>query len=362
VCVAEPVLPLAPTEDERLFAGLAEASALILAVSGGPDSTALMMLAARWRTARASGPKLVAVTVDHGLRAQSAAEAKAVGALARKFGVTHRTVRWTGKKPRTGLQEAARHARYRLLAAEAAKAGARHVLTAHTLDDQAETVLLRLARGSGLSGLAAMTRENALFGITVVRPLLAVSKARLIATLRRARIAYADDPSNRDPRFTRARLRTILPALAREGLTAERLAVLARRVRRAETALERAVDAASAQLAVRREPAGAGIALDAAGFAALPEEIGLRLLGRAVAELGDEGPVELAKLENLHALVREHARTGSPVRRTLAGAAVACRGSLVLVERAPPRRAAGGGRISALTKGQTGSNGRTRSG
>ncbi len=359
MCAAEPVLPVAPAEDERLFAGLADHPALILAVSGGPDSTALLVLAARWRAARAAGPKLVAVSVDHGLRAQSAAEAKAVGALARKLGVAHRIVRWTGRKPRTGLQEAARHARYRLLAAEAAKAGARHVLTAHTLDDQAETVVLRLARGSGLSGLAAMTRENALFGITIVRPLLAVAKARLIATLRRARVAYADDPSNRDPRFARARLRAVLPALAREGLTADRLAVLARRVRRAEAALERAVNEASARLAVGVHAPGAGIALDAAGFVDLPEEISLRLLGRAIAEFGDEGPVELAKLETLHAVICQHARTGSPIRRTLAGAAVGCRGNRILIERAPSRRARARGRISALTNAEYGSNGRT---
>ena len=119
-------------------------------------------------------------------------EAAAVERLARKLGVAHRTLRWTGTKPKTGLQEAARQARYRLLADAARKAGASHILTAHTLDDQAETVLIRLSRGSGLSGLAAMARMSPLPGdgegeITLVRPLLDIPKARLIATLRAAK-------------------------------------------------------------------------------------------------------------------------------------------------------------------------------
>ena len=114
-----------------------------------------MVLAARWR-GREQSPKLVAVTVDHGLRKESKREAKAVETLAHKLGIEHRTLQWTGRKPKTGLQEAARLARYRLLAEVAKEVGADHVLTAHTLDDQAETVLFRMARGSGIVGLAGM--------------------------------------------------------------------------------------------------------------------------------------------------------------------------------------------------------------
>ena len=162
-------------------------------------------------------------------------------------------MRWTGEKPVTGLQEKARAARYRLLAAAARRAGARCVVTAHTLDDQAETVLFRLARGSGLSGLAAMAKVSPL-GLpamrdagdspALVRPLLDIPKARLIATLEAAGLGHAEDPSNADPRFARVRWRTLAPALAAEGLTAERLVQLARRVRRSEAALEAAVGAA----------------------------------------------------------------------------------------------------------------------
>ena len=241
--------PVSTAEAKSLFADLVHAPALVLAVSGGPDSTALLVLAARWRAALKRGPHLLAVTIDHGLRPESAGEARAVRRLASRLGVRHRTLHWTGPKPKTGLPEAARAVRYRLLAAAARAAGAAHVLTAHTLDDQAETVLIRMARGSGPSGLCAMARETPLEGLALMRPLLDLPKARLTATLEAIGIAFADDPSNRDPRFTRSRLRGSMPVLAGEGLDAPRIALLARRLRRAEETIEVAVDAAAAALA-----------------------------------------------------------------------------------------------------------------
>jgi tRNA(Ile)-lysidine synthase len=323
-----------------LFADLAVHPVLILAVSGGPDSTALLVLAARWRKAMKRGPKLIAVTVDHGLRAEARREALIVKRLARSLGIEHRILRWSGRKPSTGLQEAARLERYRLLAGAARAASARHVLTAHTLDDQAETVLIRLTRGSGVSGLAAMARIAPVPGgsdVALVRPLLELRKTQLLATLRKAGIAYASDPSNQDPRFTRARIRAAMPALEREGLNAERLALLARRVRRAEAALEAVADAAVAALAPGPWPDVGPIAFPSVQFARLPAEVTLRLLGRAIACVGNEGPVELAKLEVLHADLA--ASSGSArFRRTLAGAVVTRSGDRLCVERAPPRQ------------------------
>lgn len=342
--IAEHLLPVSTTETARLFADLAHHPGLVLAVSGGPDSTALLLLAARWRQSLTDGPKLLGVTVDHGLRPESAAEAEAVRRLAEALAVPHRILRWTGAKPTTGLQEAARSARYRLLAAAAAEIGASHVLTAHTLDDQAETVLMRMARGSGLTGLAGMARMTALptdgvGTIKLVRPFLDVAKARLIATLEAAGIAFADDPSNREARFTRVRLRGLMPALASEGLDANRLAVLARRVARADAALEAAVNDAMERLLLQC-PSDEQIAFDAKGFAALPDEIALRLIGATIASAGDEGPVELGKLEALFAALTEamHKDERTPrFRRTLAGASVALDGERLVVERAPPR-------------------------
>jgi tRNA(Ile)-lysidine synthase len=333
--------PVSATEAKALFSDLASLPALVLAVSGGPDSTALMMLAARWREARRSGPKLIAVTVDHALRAASTAEAASVGRLARKLGIAHRTLRWTGRKPTTGLPQAARQARYRLLSDAARKAGAAHILTAHTLDDQAETVLIRLLRGSGITGLAAMARISSVPGnevIKLVRPLLDIPKARLLATLRAANIPFADDPTNRDPRFTRARLRGLLPQLAQEGLDARRLALLARRLKRADAAIEAAVDRAAAELAVDAGSPGP-LAFEAKAYARLPAEIALRLIGRTVANVGDEGPVELAKLEALKEALDAAQKAGKArFRRSLAGAMVTFAGGKIAVERAPPRR------------------------
>jgi tRNA(Ile)-lysidine synthase len=207
--------PISVAQAKRLFADWKSAPAIVLAVSGGPDSIALMWLAARWRRALARGPRLVAVTVDHGLRTEAAREARDVKRLARSLEVPHRTLRWTGTKPNTGLPAAARAARYRLLAQAARSNGATHVLTAHTRDDQAETLLMRMLRGSGIAGLAAMTRVSEREGLWLARPLLDVSKAQLVATLNRARINFADDPTNRDVSYTRPRLRALMPAIAR---------------------------------------------------------------------------------------------------------------------------------------------------
>jgi tRNA(Ile)-lysidine synthase len=338
-------------EAGALFGGLEGLRGLLLAVSGGSDSTALLVIAARWakglkqRGRRA--PKLLAVTVDHGLRPDAKREAAAVKRLARGLGIPHRTVQWRGTKPKTGVQEAARTARYRLLAAAAARAGHEYIVTAHTLDDQAETVLFRLARGSGLTGLAGMAYASAVpigagRAIFLVRPLLPVPKARLLATLKAASIEHSEDPSNHDPRFTRPRLRALMPHLAREGLDGRCLARLAARMLRAEATVEFAVAAARAALAPGPWREGGPIAFASEPFDDLPAEVGLRLLGRAVGQAGNEGPVELGKLEELYLALRT---TPAPLRRTLAGALVTRRGDRIVVERAPPRREQAGRRV-----------------
>jgi tRNA(Ile)-lysidine synthase len=327
-------------EANALFRGLESLPGLVLAVSGGPDSTALLVLAARWTKRLKRAPKLLAVTIDHGLRPEAAGEAAAVKRLARQLGVPHRTLRWRGPKPRTGLQEAARLVRYRLLAEAASRAGYAHIMTAHTLDDQAETMLFRLARGSGLVGLTGMARTSVLpVGGTddtfLLRPLLHISKARLIATLEALRVGFSEDPSNQDPRFTRTRLRTLMIELAREGLDARGLARLAMRMRRVEATVAIAVAAARAALAPgpwsRRGP----IVFETAQFASLPAEVGLRLLGEAIDRTGDEGPLELAKLEALYEALCQAA---APLRRTLAGSLISLGSDRLTVERAPVRR------------------------
>ena len=243
--------PISAKDAKRLFADWKGAPAIVLAVSGGPDSLALMWLAARWRRTLARGPRLIAVTVDHGLRAEAATEAREVKRLAKTLDLSHQTLRWTGAKPKTGLPAAAREARYRLLAQAAHQSRATHILTAHTRDDQAETLLMRLLRGSGISGLAAMARQSERDGVLLARPFLNVSKARLVATLEKAKIAFADDPTNRDVSFTRPRLRKLMPALAAEGGDARNLARLAARLARANAAVEILADGAERYLALK---------------------------------------------------------------------------------------------------------------
>src|SRR5215207_8104469 len=230
--------PISAQHAKALFAAWKTAPALVLAVSGGPDSLALMWLAARWRRALSRGPQLIAVTVDHGLRPEAAREARDVKRLAGALDVPHRTLRWTGAKPNTGLPAAARAARYRLLAKAARSSGATHILTAHTRDDQAETLLMRMLRGSGIAGLAAMARQSERQGVWLARPLLDVPKSQLVATLNKAQIAFADDPTNRDVNYTRPRLRALMPALAEEGGNVRNLARLAARLARANAAIE----------------------------------------------------------------------------------------------------------------------------
>jgi tRNA(Ile)-lysidine synthase len=316
-------------EASALFSGLEDLPGLVLAVSGGADSTALLMLAARWaqtlKKQRRASPTLLAVTVDHGLRPEAKRETAAVKALAGRLGVAHRTLQWRGTKPKSGLQEAARIARYRLLAQAARSAGYEHILTAHTLDDQA---------GMAYAAAVPMAPESSVF---VVRPFLPVPKMRLLATLQAAGIDHSEDPSNRDPRFTRPRLRALMPHLAREGLDAFGLVRLAARLRRAEATVEFAVRAARAALAPGPWAEGEPIRLPLAQFRDLPAEVALRLLGRAIAHAGDEGPVELGKLEDLYQAL---STAPAALRRTLAGAVITLRGERLVVERAPPRRAA----------------------
>jgi tRNA(Ile)-lysidine synthase len=212
---------------------------------------------------------------------------------------------------------------------------------------------LRMARGSGLTGLGAMARETRLEALTdqpgsgevdagpvIVRPLLDLPKARLLATLAAHGLAFADDPSNRDPRFTRARLRELLPGLAGEGLDAGRLGLLARRLRRAEASIEFAVDVAATAVSDTAWSDGGPILLDADRFIRLPAEVALRLLGRAIARAGDHAPARLGRLEALYEMLADAGlgrRRRDRVRSTLAGALVTLAGERLTIEPAPPR-------------------------
>jgi tRNA(Ile)-lysidine synthase len=319
---------------DRLLGG---ASGVLIAVSGGPDSMALLALLAEWARGRGIAPKLHAATVDHGLRPDAAAEAALCSRFAKERGIPHATLRWEGRKPASGLQEAAREARYALLADHARAIGATHLATAHHADDQAETVLMRLCAGSGIAGLAGMRDAVERDGLTHVRPLLGIPKAALQTFCAARGIAVAEDSSNSDPRFSRTRLRRILPLLAAEGLTVERLTRLASRAARADAALEAATASALARAGFRR--ADRGIRLDWREMAATPEDIRLRALGDALRASPAVGRVKLDGLERLLVGIDAANAAKQGIRRTLAGQVVTLSTAGVLtVATAPPRR------------------------
>ncbi|GAB4377025.1 MAG: tRNA lysidine(34) synthetase TilS [Kiloniellaceae bacterium] len=306
------------------------------AVSGGADSLALTVLLHDWLAAR--GGRLTAFTVDHGLRPESAAEAAAVGRLLKGAGITHRVLRWDGGAHlRSGggsRQAAARAARYRLLLEACEAAGIFHLALAHHLEDQAETFLLRLGRGSGLDGLAAMAAVSETSGLRLLRPLLALPKARLAATLAARRLAWVEDPSNDDTAYARVRLRRLLPELAGEGMTPARLGSASRHLGRARAALEGDVAALLAR-AVRPDPAGF-LDLDPALLAGASGEVSRRALARCLMAVGgcDYTP-RLERLERLHACLAQG--LDRPV--TLGGCRILARGARWLIVREAGRSA-----------------------
>jgi len=223
-------------DPDALFAPLAAEPALLLAVSGGPDSVALMLLAARWSR---RPEKTVVATVDHGLRPQAHEEGQSVARWARALGFAPRLLRWEGPKPATRLQERAREARYALLAACAREIDPHcAVVTAHHAEDQAETILFRLARGSGVAGLGGMARASSLDGLKLLRPLLDIPKASLEAVCAEVGHPFFRDPSNENPLFARTKLRALAATLSAQGLDRNALLRLGSRATRAEAALE----------------------------------------------------------------------------------------------------------------------------
>ena len=280
-----------------------------IAVSGGADSLALMHLMTRWAKARRLAAPIV-LTVDHGLRPGSAAAAGRVMRWARAEGLKAVTLAWKGRKPVADIEAAAREARYRLMGDWLAKQGLKALYVAHTEDDQAETFLLRLARGSGLDGLSAMA-ELAAFpfpghgSLRLVRPLLSFSRETLREDVASRDLAWIEDPMNDDPRFARTRIRSAWPALEALGLERGRIADAAAHMSRAREALDWAT-LAVARRVVRIEDNVAAVDSDA--LVQAPREVALRLLARLLMVLG--GQNYRPRFESLERLFDSIARGG----------------------------------------------------
>lgn len=317
---------ISPAEFASLLEPLSPNPSFAVAVSGGADSMALCLLAEHW--ARTHGGRITALTVNHGLRPESTAEAVQVRSWLEERGIGHQTLVWQHGPLKGNIQEKAREARYRLLADWCREHSMQDLLVAHTLDDQTETLLLRLKRGSHIEGLAAMRPASVMHGIRLLRPLLTIPKARLAATLQASEQPWIEDPGNRDSTYDRARLRALLAALPdRDALvaclaaTAEKLGAL-RALREAETR-------AFLQAHARLLPDGS-VECDASALSQAAPDLALRALSSLLRQVGGEPhPPRFLQLERLYEALR---RPGAR-RRTLHGCLVSRRDTRLLLRR-----------------------------
>ncbi len=317
---------------------------MAVAVSGGADSMALMHLAARalqlippqLKSMTPPGrPRLMVLTVDHGLRSGSAEDAAWVASQAEAAGIPCRVLRWDGEKPTQGIQAAARAARYRLMhealieEAQSYDKLQRHLLTAHHYEDQAETFLMRLARGSGIDGLSAMQSVSLLqtpptpdgaYGaqLALRRPLLDLPKSRLIATLREAGLTWREDPSNDRDDFERVRVRKALAALSDLGISSGSIARSAARLSRARSAIQRqTAETVQARMDWHEGQFGT---ISVEIFNDLPEEIAIRVLKQLIGAYGGEAPdPRLSEIEDLAERIRATSDRVWPARAATLG-------------------------------------------
>ncbi len=299
---------------------------MALAVSGGSDSMAMMGLAHDWAFQRARIPKLSVLTVDHGLRSASAAEAVVVAGRAVRLGLEHHTLLWNGPKPKTGLQAKAREARYELMTTWCRGNGATALLTAHTLDDQAETVLMRLARTTSIDSLAGIHPVAYWDGIKLVRPLLDQNRQQLRDYLRIRHHDWIEDPSNADERFERVRVRNALAGHASWRINGRKLADLAKECRDASGVLgELAQSYLTSSLMVH--PQGFGT-FPTSSFQLLHHTIRMRVLRRVIPFFGSGTMPLRAEIARV-----AEALMVPGTRRTLGGAILWARKSEIAVAR-----------------------------
>ncbi len=296
-----------------------------VAVSGGGDSMALLCLAADW--AAEGGPPVMAVTIDHRLRPEAAEEARMVARFCKTLAVPHQTLVWDHAGIEGNLQDAARRARYRLITGWARDNGVTHVATGHTADDQAECVLMGLARAAGIDGLSGMRPSWIDAGIVWMRPLLGMTRAALRDLLTARGVNWAEDPTNEDDRYTRVKARKALQALAPLGVTVSDLATVAENLAEARQVVAEATMAAADRVA--RE-AGGEVIFDREQFLRLAPEVARRLLVAALQWLsGADYPPRGDAVQRLKAAVRERRDA------TLWGCKLAVRGNDVRLTREP---------------------------
>jgi tRNA(Ile)-lysidine synthase len=258
-----------------------QAGAVAVAVSGGPDSMALAFCLQRFW---GEDGRVLALIVEHGLRSESAAEAGEVADRLRGMGMEAEILPWQHESLSSRIHVKAREARYALLLAACQKNNIKTLFLAHHADDQAETVLMRFAKGSGIDGLAGMAPAREIGGVTLARPFLTLPKARLLATCEANGIPFVTDPSNEKDKYARGRLRRVMPLLAEEGFTAERLTDLGNRAREAKEALEHYTKMFLCESVEATDVSGT-LLLNGEALAAVPRAIALRALAACLTTL-----------------------------------------------------------------------------
>lgn len=302
-------------------------TAVAVGVSGGADSMTLLALAHDW--AVKTGAVLSALTVDHRLRPDSGAEAAQVAAWCRARGIAHHTLVWTGNKPDKGIQAAARAARYDLLENWCRAQDYDALLVAHSLNDQAETFLMRMSHGSGIDGLAAMPLVSQRDGLRLVRPLLGVPRARIEATVAARSLDTVSDPSNLDRAFARIRMRDKVKLLDAQGISAEAIAGAAHIFGTLRAARERAIDALAGEIAILHPPGYAEIGRD--GLIDADPDIARGLVSAVIQSVG--GRAYPPRRDGLERLFADILRKPEFRPRTLGNCVVSIRRGHFLIRR-----------------------------
>ncbi len=321
-------MPDAKDDFHLLYQLLGEHKKLALAVSGGSDSTALMLLAADWARQNNRQNDIHVLTVDHALRRNSHKEAKQVYRAAKALGLPCHILIWQHQGQTSKIQETARRNRYKLMGEWCNANGFAGIITAHNSDDQAETMLMRLARGSGVDGLSAMNARSQLFGATVYRPLLDVSKHQLKKVVTNAGHDWIEDPSNQNEKFERIRVRSAMAAIEKSGIELSAINLSTKRLKRASSALETITDQFMTTSVTVYNTGHCEI--DRKALQTLPDEIAIRTLTRLLEWAGGANePVRMAKTERLF----ETLRSSNTEKHTLGGAHLAVRKNSLLIGR-----------------------------
>ena len=269
---------------------------IALAVSGGPDSTALMFIFSKSKKIKKDNVTIL--VVDHGLRKNSSDEANLVKRNAIKIGFKCKILKWAGAKPSSGIQEAARKARYNLMLSWCEKNNIKKLFLAHHLDDQVETFLMRLSKGSGVDGLTSMSKNTIISNLNLIRPFLEISKNRLIEIANSSRLEWVTDPSNLNLSYQRSRMRKLMPSLSKEGIDSHHINLVIKRMDSVKQALKDIVDIDISKFVKNMNDISYSLSYEAINK--LSPEILLRILERIImVASGSVYPAKRTKVEGI---------------------------------------------------------------